>query len=100
MKAPECVDCIADGITTWRPTASGKRKPRCATHTRTARKRAQINAHGRMVQKTYQLTPEQYSALYEAQGGKCAIATCRATGKVRRLAVDRSEERRVGKECA
>lgn len=88
MSAPQCVDCLADGITTTRPIASGKRKPRCATHTRTARKRAQGNAHGRMVERVYQIPPEQYWALYEAQGGKCAIATCRATGKVRRLAVD------------
>lgn len=35
----------------------------------------------------YGLTPEQYWALYEAQGGACYICQ-RATGKVRRLAVD------------
>ena len=35
----------------------------------------------------YGITPEQYWALYEAQGGTCYICQ-RATGKVRKLAVD------------
>jgi hypothetical protein len=35
----------------------------------------------------YGITPEQYWALYEAQHGSCYICQ-RATGKVRRLAVD------------
>jgi len=87
VKAPTCVDCIAEGVTTHRPTASGTRKPRCATHTRTARKRARLNAHARTVETAYGITGEQYWALYGAQGGKCAI--CRiATGKTKRLAVD------------
>ena len=39
----------------------------------------------------YGLTPEQYWALYEAQGGVCYICE-RATGKTKRLAVDHSHE--------
>jgi len=39
----------------------------------------------------YGLTPEQYWALYEAQGGVCYICE-RATGKVRRLAVDHDHQ--------
>ena len=92
MKPPECVDCVAEGYGIWRPIKTGTRKPRCATHARAFRKRAQINAHGRRVQTEYQLTPEQYWALYEAQGGKCAIVNCRATGKVKRLAVDHDHD--------
>jgi hypothetical protein len=61
--------------------------PRCTTHHRIERKRRQIASHGRMVAKTYGISAEQYSALYEAQGGRCAL--CRiATGKARRLAVE------------
>jgi len=91
MASPTCVDCIAEGVTTARPIASGTRKPRCATHTRAAKKRAQINAHGRKVETTYGIPGEQYWALYAAQGGVCAI--CRvATGKVKRLAVDHDHD--------
>lgn len=92
MKAPECVDCLAEGITAWRPIASGKRRKRCATHARAAVKRARLNAHGQTVQREYGITLEQYWALYEAQGGKCAIKNCRATGKAKRLAVDHNHE--------
>ena len=35
----------------------------------------------------YGITPEQYWALYEAQGGSCYICQ-RATGKAKRLSVD------------
>lgn len=87
MSQPTCVDCIAEGVTTIRPIASGTRKPRCATHTRAARKRAQINAHGRTVEKQYGLSKSDYWTLYALQRGVCAI--CRvATGKTKRLAVD------------
>ena len=86
-----CVDCHAEGITSKRPIVSGVRKPRCATHARAHRKQARFNAHGRTVEKTYGLPQEGYWALYEAQGGRCAI--CRvATGKVRRLAVEHDHQ--------
>ena len=39
------------------------------------------------IQKTYGIAPSEYWAIYEAQGGVCAICQ-RANGKVRRLAVD------------
>ena len=92
VKTPECADCLAEGVTTVRPIVSGTRVKRCATHTRAAGKRASVNAHGTAVQRQYGLSPEQYWALYELQGRRCAIAGCRATGKVKRLAVDHDHE--------
>lgn len=90
-----CVDCTAEGITTRRPIATGTRKPRCATHARIATRRAKATAHARTVEATYGITGEQYWALYESQGGKCAI--CRvATGKTKRLAVDHNHNCTVG----
>ena len=97
----QCVDCRAEGITTVRPIVSaddkklakfsGPRTPRCVTHARARRKATRLNTHARMVEKTYGITGEQYWALYEAQGGRCAI--CRwASGKVKRLAVDHDHE--------
>jgi Recombination endonuclease VII len=82
-----CKDCKAEGITTKRPLALGAPGPRCVTHWRAEKKRRRGLAHARMVQKVYDITPEQYAALYAYQGGHCAICEV-ATGKVRRLAVD------------
>lgn len=86
-----CVDCLTEGVTTVRTIVSGTRKPRCHTHDRTAKKRAKLNAHARMVEKTYGITGEQYWALYEAQGGRCAICAW-ASGKTKRLAVDHDHQ--------
>jgi hypothetical protein len=91
---PICIDCIAEGVPTRRPVADkkgkpygGPRSPRCVTHVR-ARKRASRNAaHAKYVLATYGITGEQYWALYEAQGGRCALCQ-RATGAAKRLAVD------------
>lgn len=82
-----CIDCVAEGIVTKRPIVSGVRKPRCASHARAHTKRAKERNHGRMIERTYSLTSEQYDLLYTAQGGRCAICQV-ATGKVRRLAVE------------
>jgi hypothetical protein len=65
--------------------------PRCTTHHRIERRRRQAAAHGRMVAKRYEITAELYTALYEAQEGRCAL--CRiATGKTKRLAVDHDHD--------
>lgn len=89
----ECVDCIAEGITTVRPV-EGVRVKRCTTHRRAFKKRSRRNAHGRMVEATYGIPQELYWALYEAQGGKCAICQI-ATGKTKRLAVDHDHKMAV-----
>lgn len=61
--------------------------PRCASCHRAAVKAASLRRKGARVQATYQLTPEAYRALYEAQAGRCAGCR-RATGGSKRLAVD------------
>lgn len=61
--------------------------PRCREH-ETAFKAAQKRAkHARWIQSTYGITADEYWALYDHQGGKCAICQ-RATGKTRMLSVD------------
>jgi hypothetical protein len=82
----ECRDCLAEGVTTVRRASFPG--PRCTTHhRRVVRARAEA-AHDKRVTKVYGLAPGQYRLLYDAQGGRCAIWGCRATGKARRLAVD------------
>ena len=61
--------------------------PRCATCHRERKAALKAASHGRWILKTYGLASEQYEVLYEAQGGVCYICQ-RATGKVRKLAVD------------
>jgi Recombination endonuclease VII len=86
---PECVDCIADGVTTYRPphADSGPRTRRCTTHHRARKKTSRMRAHALHCESTYDLSGEQYWAMYEAQGGRCAGCGV-ATGKTKRLAVD------------
>ena len=48
-------------------------------------------AHTRAIEERYGLTGEEYDALYELQGGRCAL--CRwATGRTRRLSVDHNHK--------
>lgn len=93
MTAGRCKDCPPE---TQRPTPHPG--PRCATHHRAWRKRSQLLAHGRRVESGYQITSEQYWALYEAQGGRCHV--CRkASGKSKRLAVEH-DHRKCADEAA
>lgn len=81
MSRTSCADC---GSRTRKLPHPG---PRCATCHRIVRRGRSERAHGARVEATYGITPERYAALYEAQGGRCAICR-RATGKTRRLSVD------------
>jgi hypothetical protein len=80
-----CRDCKEAGRPLTRPAPHPG--PRCATCHRARRKASQKAAHGRRIEQVYGITEYEYDALYEAQGGVCAICL-RATGKVRKLAVD------------
>lgn len=81
-----CKDSGADPAHAKRPAPHPG--PRCVTCDRAVRTARRDVAWERRLWDTYHLTPEQYWALYEAQGGHCAICN-RATGTGRRkLAVD------------
>lgn len=84
-----CKTCIEEGITTNRPAPHPG--PRCNTHHREVTQQRRDAAWEKRLIETYGITAEEYWAIYEAQGGKCYICR-RATGKVRKLAVDHSHE--------
>lgn len=88
-RAPECVDCIREGVTSWRPIVEGcgPRTPLCQTHKRARKRRTSERAHERHVAETYEIDPELYWALYHAQGGRCYVCQVARGTKVR-LAVE------------
>lgn len=86
MNAKPCKDCFAAGRPLNRPAPHPG--PRCATDHRAFRKAQKAKNHDRMVQRTYGLAPGDYEKLLAAQGGRCAVTGCRATGKSKMLAVD------------
>lgn len=87
MPNKPCIDCEPGSK---RPTPHPG--PRCTSHHRVVIKARKAASHDRMVQKVYGLQPGEYELLYLGQGGRCAIVGCRATGKVKRLAVDHDHQ--------
>jgi hypothetical protein len=94
VTAKECRDCLAERVTKAVAPPPGRLRPvvkdsggRCATHWRNEKKRRKGSAHEKRVQEVYGLPAGAYQALYEAQGGKCAICLV-ATGATKKLAVD------------
>lgn len=84
-----CTDCLAEGREPkkCRPVDPEQPGRRCFTHGKAAKKLSRKVAHARRVEVGYGITGEQYWALYEAQGGKCALCQV-ATGRTKNLAVD------------
>lgn len=85
-----CKDCVTEGVTSQREAKFPG--PRCFTHHKAFKKAQKARNHERSVQAAYGLGPGDYERLLEAQGGHCAIAGCRATGRTKRLAVDHHHE--------
>lgn len=81
-----CKDCVTEGVKTQREAKFPG--PRCFTHHRKFKAEQKQRSHDAAVSRTYGLNPGDYDRLYEAQGRRCAITGCRATGKSKRLAVD------------
>lgn len=86
----DCKDCRGTPAEDKRPAPYPG--PRCATCHRAFKQKQGKAAHDRQVLATKGITGEEYRALYEAQGGKCAGPKCRATGKSKALAVDHDHE--------
>lgn len=87
-----CVDCKTEGVTTKRKpalTRKGDQVPggRCVTHQRSRRKTTSETAWARRLMAVYGITPEEYWAIYAAQGGVCYICR-RANGSSKKLSVD------------
>jgi hypothetical protein len=80
-----CKDCIAEGRAGTRPAPH--QGPRCSTHWNEEKRRKRVARSVKHVESTYELTDEEYQALYEFQGGRCYICR-RANGTTKRLAVD------------
>lgn len=80
-----CIDCNEVGRITDRPAY--KPGPRCDEHWRAKRKAVSKRLHGKRIEENYGIDSETYWAIYEAQGGKCAVCQV-STGKTKRLAVD------------
>jgi Recombination endonuclease VII len=81
MAAKRCKDCKSLTRPANRPG------PRCVTCSRVFRGQQREAAWAKRLWDTYHITPEQYWAIYELQGGKCALCA-RATGRTKKLAVD------------
>lgn len=82
----QCKDCVAEGYTaTKRPAPYPG--PRCASHDRMVKRERRVARAVKHVETTYELTDEEYNALFEFQGRRCYICR-RATGATKRLAVD------------
>lgn len=79
----QCVDCGPGSS----PRVVARPGPRCQTHRIARRNKLRSTAHDAYVLATYNITGEEYWALYEAQGGKCYVCQ-RATGATKRLSVD------------
>lgn len=93
MAQTRCIDCRSMGRQSTRPAYNPG--PRCEEHWRAERRRRSNAAHANRIAATYHITGEQYWAIYEAQGGRCAICQ-RGKGKSKRLAVDHDHKKGCG----
>lgn len=80
-----CKDCEAEGVTTKRKAPYPG--PRCTTHHRRQKSRRREYSHRQHIEETYNISYDQYWAIYDSQGGRCYLCR-RATGMRRKLSVD------------
>ncbi len=71
---------------------------RCASHGREWRDRARRLSWESRIRREFGIEPELYWAIYDAQGGRCAIPRCLANGTVKMLAVEHDHEK-AKREC-
>lgn len=87
----ECVDCLEEGVTTYRPVQGGPRSRRCFTHRKAKKDRERARKAEKRVCDIYGLEPGQYDEIYIVQGGLCPICK-KARGITKRLAVDHDHD--------
>lgn len=96
MAEHKCVRCIANPPKSGnvRKIVSGKtaRTWLCATHDREKKKEDKLKRRYAHVARQFGITADEYVALYEYQGGTCALPRCRATGASRALAVEHDHD--------
>ena len=89
---PLCIDCRREGVMSYRKIVTAHGQPaRCTTHKRSQRSARSEALWAARIWRLYALTVEDYWAIYEAQGGVCALCQ-RARGLSRRLSVDHDHE--------
>jgi hypothetical protein len=99
MTTHSCIDCRKDPPKTVRPIATPPGKPaRCFTHRVAESRRLRLVRSAARIRREFGIEPEVYWAIYDAQGGTCAIRGCAAIGKVRLLSVDH-DHRKARDEC-
>lgn len=84
---PDTRKAIRSGELKLKPREAKYPGPRCYTHHHEVKRTRKAARHGTYVERTYNLTAQQYEQLYVAQNGTCAICH-RATGATRKLSVD------------
>lgn len=77
----------ADGDAAHRKRPAPYPGPRCATCHRAEKDARRSRSRASAVRRRFGITDAEYQRLYEAQQGRCFICR-RATGRVKRLAVD------------
>ncbi|ASW31318.1 endonuclease VII [Mycobacterium phage Fred313] len=88
-KRKPCIDCTAEGLVNRRKAPHPG--PRCATHHRAKRAQRRTVTQEQRWMDVYNITAEEYWAIYEFQGGRC-YGCRRANGKRKRLSVDHDHE--------
>ena len=83
MPNPNCTDC---GNKLSKPRLAA-RKRKCYRCEVAARRKGKAKAHDRQIESE-DFTAEDYWQLYESQGGKCAVFSCRANGRTKHLTVE------------
>ncbi|QJD52112.1 endonuclease VII [Mycobacterium phage MA5] len=88
-KRKPCIDCTAEGLVNRRKAPHPG--PRCATHHRAKKAHRKTVTQEQRWMDVYNITADEYWAIYEFQGGKC-YGCRRANGKRKRLSVDHDHE--------
>jgi hypothetical protein len=95
VKVHICIDCKKNPPATVRKVWS-KLKPsdprRCGEHGRAWRDHNREVSWASRIRREWNIEPELYWAIYDAQGGRCAMPRCTATGKTKMLAVEHDHD--------